>query len=95
MRTESPEAMAPDVIIVRFLYRVRFSKAIYGMKLIIEPQHYIRIQGSKQAPSGFEPLHDGFAIHSLSHLGTAPDLRKYKALLDECLQGFLRKSLFS
>lgn len=26
----------------------------------------------KEAPSGLEPLNDGFAIHSLSRLGTAP-----------------------
>lgn len=28
-----------------------------------------------EAPSGFEPLHKGFADLSLSHLGTAPHMR--------------------
>jgi hypothetical protein len=29
-------------------------------------------QKMKEAPPGFEPGHNGFAIRSLSHLGTAP-----------------------
>lgn len=32
-----------------------------------------------EAPSGFEPLHKGFADLSLSHLGTAPHMRSFPA----------------
>jgi hypothetical protein len=42
-----------------------------------------------EAPSGFEPLHRGFADLSLSHLGTAPILKAVCAIV--CDNGRPRK----
>src|SRR5512136_1837398 len=43
-----------------------------GQKGVDQSVHKVWAMSCLEAPSGFEPLHKGFADLSLSHLGTAP-----------------------
>ena len=52
-----------------------------------------------EAPSGFEPLHKGFADLSLSHLGTAPHLNtrqeSFLAIFGDFFKGFPHRMIIN
>ena len=51
-----------------------------------------------EAPSGFEPLHKGFADLSLSHLGTAPQYHKagiFLATFGDIFKGFPHRMIIN